>query len=153
VDPHLTRFLGPIQAHSPNGISIGSAVFAQMTAVSLYFTMGRPIPPQNCPFPWGTWTPSNTRFLGPTESSIQRHLDRFGRLCGAHYCDRPTNRQTDRSTDHATLSVTIGRIYLCNTVMRPNNNTNHDNSLCNVTHKNVCMSAIVKSPRSTVRRS
>jgi len=24
--------------------------------VSLYFTMGRPFLPQNCPFPWGIWT-------------------------------------------------------------------------------------------------
>jgi len=35
--PHLTRFLGPIRAHNPNGISIGSDVFAQ-SRVSLYFT-------------------------------------------------------------------------------------------------------------------
>jgi len=34
--------------------------------VSLYFTMGRPFNPQNCPFPWGIWTPSNTWFLWPT---------------------------------------------------------------------------------------
>jgi len=28
--------------------------------MSLYFTMGRqfrPFSPQNCPFPWGIWTP------------------------------------------------------------------------------------------------
>ena len=30
--PQLTRFLGPIRAHNPNGISIASAVFAQTTA-------------------------------------------------------------------------------------------------------------------------
>ena len=33
---------------------------------SLYFT-GCPFP-QNCPFPWGIWTSSNTWFLGPTKS-------------------------------------------------------------------------------------
>jgi len=37
--------------------------------------------------------------------------------------DRPTDRQTDRSTDrptnHATRSVTIGRIYVGSTAMRP----------------------------------
>jgi len=59
------RFLGPIRAHNPNGFSIGSAIFAQFSAVSLYFTMGRPFP-QNCPFPWRICTPSNTWFLGPT---------------------------------------------------------------------------------------
>jgi len=46
-EPHLTHnSLGPP----------GSAVFAQMTAESS-FTMGRPVPPQNYPFPWGIWTP------------------------------------------------------------------------------------------------
>jgi len=53
LDPHLTRFLGPIQAHNPNGILIGSAVFAQMTAECPYtLQWGAPFPPQNCPF----WT-------------------------------------------------------------------------------------------------
>jgi len=28
---------------------------------------GCPFPPQNCPFPWGIWTPSNTWFPGPTQ--------------------------------------------------------------------------------------
>ena len=31
----------------------------------LCFTVDRPFP-QNCPFPWGIWTPSNTWFLGLT---------------------------------------------------------------------------------------
>jgi len=34
--------------------------------VALYFTMGRPFPHQNCPFPWGSGSPSNTWFLGLT---------------------------------------------------------------------------------------
>ena len=34
--------------------------------VSLYFTMGRPFAPRNCPFPWGSGPPSNTWFSGPT---------------------------------------------------------------------------------------
>ena len=55
-----------IQAHNPNGISIGSAVFAQMTAVSLYFTMGRPFPLKIVYSHGVIWTPSNTWFLGPT---------------------------------------------------------------------------------------
>jgi len=39
---------------NPNGISIGSAVFAQMTAACPYtLQWGAPSPPQNCPFPWG----------------------------------------------------------------------------------------------------
>jgi len=44
-----TRFPGPIRTHNPNDLSIGSAVFAQMTADFLY----APSPPQNCIFTWG----------------------------------------------------------------------------------------------------
>jgi len=33
------------------------------------------------------------------------------------------DRQTDRPTDHATRSVTVGRIYVRSTAMRPNNTT------------------------------
>ena len=54
--PSNSWFLGPVRAQNPNGITIGSAVFAQVTAVPLYFTMRRLFPPQNCPFPWGIWT-------------------------------------------------------------------------------------------------
>jgi len=54
--PSGTWFLGPIWIHTPNGISIGSAVFAALK-------IGTDLP-------------------------------------------------TDRQTDHATLSVTIGRIYV-----------------------------------------
>jgi len=32
-----------------------------------YFAMGHSFP-QNCPFPWGIWTPSNTWFLEPTQA-------------------------------------------------------------------------------------
>jgi len=44
-----------MRVQNPKGISIGSAAFAQLTAVSLYFTMVRPFPPQHCPFPWDFW--------------------------------------------------------------------------------------------------
>jgi len=33
--PHLTQFLRPIWAHKPNGISTGSAIFAQLTTECL----------------------------------------------------------------------------------------------------------------------
>jgi len=36
LECHLTRFLQPSRAHNPNGISIGSAVFAQMTTECPY---------------------------------------------------------------------------------------------------------------------
>jgi len=48
-----------------------------------------------------------------------QHLDRLRRFCRAHYCDR----LTDRPTGHNTQLVTIGRIYKCSTMMRPNNST------------------------------
>jgi len=69
--PHLTRFPGPIRAHNPNGILISSAVFAQMTAECIYTLQWDVLPPSKLPFPWGIWTPSNTRLLWPPESSTQ----------------------------------------------------------------------------------
>ena len=42
--------------------------------------------------------------------------------------------QTDRQTDHATRFVTIGRIYVRSTVMRPNN-IKHDNAHGHVSMK------------------
>jgi len=64
--PHLIRFLGTIQAHNPNGISIGSAIFCTDNHGVPIFYNGPPLPPQNCPFQWVMWTLSNTWFLGPT---------------------------------------------------------------------------------------
>ena len=113
--PSNTRFLGPIQAHNPNGISIGSAVFGQMT-VDCPYTLQWDVPsPQNCPFPWGIWTPcpSNiwfpvpTRVLKPNGISIGSAV--FAGLTSV------TDRQTDQPTDHATRSVTIDRIYVRST--------------------------------------
>ena len=55
--------------------------------------------------------------LGPPESSTQttsRSVQPF--LQGLLYCGRPT----DRPTDHASRSVTVGRIYVRSTAMRPN---------------------------------
>ena len=68
---HLTRFLGPILAHNPNGIVIGSAVFAQMTTVSLYFTMGHTFP-LKIARPMGDLEPHLIHgSLSPPESSIK----------------------------------------------------------------------------------
>jgi len=106
--------LQPTRVHNINSISIGSAIFAQMTAECPY-TIGRPFPPQNCPFPWGIWTPSNTWFLGPPDASTQmasRSVQPF--LQGSLVW------QTDRQTDHATQMVIMGHIYICSTAIRPN---------------------------------
>ena len=86
----------PIRAHNPNGISIGSGVFAEMTAECpyIYFTMGRPL--KIVPFQGGIWTPSNIWFPGPTQSSTQmasRSVQRF--FAGL---TSVTDGQTDRQT-------------------------------------------------------
>jgi len=59
LEPNLTfDFLGPIQAHNPNSISMGSAVFAQMTAEYPY-TLHLDAPfPLKVPLPRGIWTPT-----------------------------------------------------------------------------------------------
>ena len=62
--------LGPPEPHNPNGISIGSAVFAQMTAECPYtLEWDAPFPPENCPFPG---SPSKIcTALGPPKFSTQ----------------------------------------------------------------------------------
>jgi len=53
--------------------------------VFLYFTMGRPFPPQNCPFPWGIWT--SIQYVVPwahLSPQPNRHLDRCSRFYKAH---------------------------------------------------------------------
>ena len=63
--PSNTCFPGPTRVHILNGISIGSAVFAELTAEDSYTLQWAALSAQNCPFTWGIWTPSNTWFLGP----------------------------------------------------------------------------------------
>ena len=67
--------------------------------VSLYFTMGCPLP-QNCPFPWDIWTPHGS--LGQPKCSTQTgsRLSRFAWLTSVtdRSTDRPIDRQTDRQT-------------------------------------------------------
>ena len=57
------------RVHNPNGISIGSAVFAQFTSECLRACRGTPFP-KNCPFSRGFVSPFNTWFLGSTRLSI-----------------------------------------------------------------------------------
>ena len=110
--PSNTRFLQNIQVHNPNDTSIGSAIL-HSSPVSLYFTMGRLFPSQNCPLPWGIWIHG---FLGPTQV-----LNANGIWIGSAVLAGLTT-VTDWPTDHITQSVTIGQIYIHSTVMRPNNN-------------------------------
>ena len=53
-----------------NDISIGSAVFTQLTAERPILYNRPLLSPQNCPFVCGISAPSNTWFLGPTRVHI-----------------------------------------------------------------------------------
>jgi len=108
LTPSNTWFLGSTRLSIPNGISISSAVFAQFTAECLYTLQWAAPFPQNCPFPWGGSGPHLIYgSWGPLESSTQTASG--------------LTTVTDRPTDHATRSVTINRIYVRSTAMRPNN--------------------------------
>jgi len=72
VHPHptLTQKVLPWVHPSPNPkwhLDWFSRFCSARHRVFLYFTMGRSFSPQNCPFSWRIWTPSNTWFLGPTQ--------------------------------------------------------------------------------------
>jgi len=84
--------------------------FAQVTAECPYTLQWGALPPQNCPFSWG----SGPHLIYGCPQP-KRHLDRCSRFAGL-------TSVTDRPTDRATRSVTICRIYVRSTAMRPNNN-------------------------------
>jgi len=71
---------------------------------------GRSGPPSNI------WFPGSTQVLNLNGSSIGAAV--FAGLTSV------TDQQTDRPTDHATRSVTIGRICVRSTAMRPKNYRN-----------------------------
>jgi len=83
--------------------------------VSLYFAIGLLFPLKIVPSHGGSGTPSNTWFPGPT-----RVRNPNGISIGSAVFAGLTS-VTDRPTDHATRSITIGRIYVRSTAMRPNN--------------------------------
>jgi len=93
-----------------NDISIGSAIFARLTAECRRACLSMSFPLIIAPSRGRSGRPSNTCFLFWAYLSPQRkrHLDWFICFCNVVYCDK----HTDRPTDHATRSVTIGRIYL-----------------------------------------
>jgi len=75
--PSNTWFLESTQVHSPNGISIGSAVFAQFTVECHRTYRGIPFP-SKLPLPTGICTPHLTRgSLGPPNwaSQTESQLD------------------------------------------------------------------------------
>jgi len=65
--PSNTWFLGSIQSYNPNCISIGSAVFAQMTTECPLYN-GMPLSPLKIAPSHGiSGSPSNTWFRGPSQ--------------------------------------------------------------------------------------
>ena len=90
-----------------NGISIALAFLVQMTTEcpsTLQWDVPNSPPPQNCPLPWGIWTPCNTWFPGPTQVL---HINGIS-IASAVFAELTS--VTDQPTDHATRSVTIDRI-------------------------------------------
>jgi len=87
--------------------------------VSLYFAMGHPFPRSSkLPLPMGDLGRHlKDDCFGPPESTTQTASRSVQPLLQGSLL-----RQTDRRTDLATRSVTIGRIYVRNTAMPPNNN-------------------------------
>jgi len=142
-------FLWPTRVHNPNSKLTGSAVYAQLTAESLYALQWGTVP-QISPFPWGSGLPSNSWFLGP----VQAHNPNGITIVSAlplpmanvdphliHSSWAPTESsaqtasqlvqpflqgslvwQTDGLSDHATRSVTIGHIYIRSRDVRVNAN-------------------------------
>jgi len=73
--PANSWFLGSVWAHNPNGITIGSAVFAQVTADSLSLLYnGRRFPPKLPLSIRGSWPPSNIRFSEPIRAHIPNSI-------------------------------------------------------------------------------
>ena len=133
--PHVTHAsLGPpVQVYNPNGISIGSAIFAHLTVecfracpdvsfplkiapshgairVAMLYN-GPPILPSILPLPMGYL---DTHLIhGSLSPQPKQHLNQFSHFCRVH-------GNYDRLTDHATGSVTIGCIYVHSTAMPPN---------------------------------
>jgi len=77
-------FLEPTRVHTPNGISIGSAVFCTAHGRrSLCFTMGRPFPLKIAVVNGDMNPRLILAWAHPTEHP-KRHLDRFNHICSAH---------------------------------------------------------------------
>jgi len=107
LDPCNTWCLGPMRAHNPNGTSIGSAVFAQMTAECAN-TLQRfaCFPVKIALYHIGIWSSCNTWFIGftrvlnPNDNMIVSAV--FAVLTSV------TDLQSDRQTDRPRYSVRCG---------------------------------------------
>jgi len=107
--PCNTWCFGPMQAHNPNGTSIGSAVFSQMTAECPY--IGLPVSPSKLFLPMLASGPHVIHgSLGPPESRTQMATCSF-----QSFLQGSLVRQTDRATDRPRYSVR-GGVIMCNYV-------------------------------------
>jgi len=99
--PSNISYLGPIQAHNPNGISISLAFCTEIdlrASVPILYT-GTPLPPSKLPLPMGDLDP--TQILNPNRISIGSAV--FAGLTTV------TDRSTDRQTDRPRYSVSNSR--------------------------------------------
>ena len=93
---HNACFLRPIGVQNPNGISIGSAIFAQFTAECRRACPGMSCPLEIAPLrrKSGPHLMGLHAFIGPLVSITQTASRSVQPFCRAHYCDRQTDRQT-----------------------------------------------------------
>jgi len=109
-----------VRVHIANGILTGTAIFAQLTAETLYTLQWAALPPQIAPVHREIWIPCNTWFPGPTYPASQT-ASWLVQLFLQGSWPWQTDRPTDRQKDHATWSVTTGRIYIHSTATQPDN--------------------------------
>ena len=114
--PH-TCFLASTQVHNPNGTSIGSAIFAQLTAECRRACPGTSFPAKIAHSHEATWTPSNAWFLGPARilnpngisigsvNFAQLTADRFCTLHWATLSPQNCPFQSEPTTQKASRSV------------------------------------------------
>jgi len=107
-----TCFLGPTRIHIPNGISIGSAIFAQLTAERLYTLQWAAPPPSNLPLSRGDVDPNLIYGFESTTQTASRSVQPF--LQGLR------SWQRDRQRDRPHYSVCNNRPHLRSTAMRHN---------------------------------
>jgi len=100
--PSNTWFLAPTWVHFPNGISIGSVIFAQLTAECRYTLQWA------APFRLKI-VPSLMDVCTPLNPQPKWHLVLFSYFCRAHDCDRWRN------------SACNSRLHLHSSKMRPSN--------------------------------
>jgi len=95
--PFNTCIRGPTRVRNPNGISIGSAIFAKLTAECRRACQGMSFPIKIAPLLGGDLDPHLTHgSMGQPESTTQTASRSVEPFCRARYFDRQTDRMNDR---------------------------------------------------------